>query len=202
VRRGYDSVSHSYRDDAGQAATGAGRTDHYQAWVDELASLVRPGARVLDLGCGAGVPATKQLVAAGLDVLGIDISEVQIERARRLVPGAEFIQADAANWDAEPGSFDAVVSFYALIHIPIEDQKQLLPHIRGWLKPSGYLLGIFGHGRWTGIEEYLGAEMFWDHADIATSLEWLARADLKPLWHRFIPEGTGGHDLVLARAGG
>lgn len=163
---------------------------------------MRPGARVLDLGCGAGVPATRQLVAAGLDVLGIDSSEVQIERARRLVPGAEFIQADPATWDVEPGSFEAVASFYTLIHIPIEDQKLVLPRIRRWLQADGYLLAIFGHSRWTGIEDYLGAEMFWDHADIATYLKWLACADLKPIWHRFIPEGAGGHDLLLARAGG
>ena len=48
---------------------------------------------VLDLGCGAGVPATRDLVDRGFNVTGIDISEVQIERAQRLVPGGRFICA-------------------------------------------------------------------------------------------------------------
>lgn len=57
-----------------------------------------------------------------------------------------------------------------------------------------------GFERWTGTEDYLGAPMFWDHADRETYLVWLAEARLAPLWDRFVPEGTGGHTLVLAQA--
>ena len=45
-----------------------------------------------------------------------------------------------------------------------------------------------------------GAEMFWDHEGTAAYLEWLAAAGLAPRWHRFIPEGTSGHTLVLAQS--
>ena len=51
----------------------------------------------------------------------------------------------------------------------------------------------------TGVESYLGAEMFWDHVDTATYLEWFRDAGLLPQWHRFVPEGDGGHTLILAR---
>jgi SAM-dependent methyltransferase len=125
---------------------------------------------------------------------------VQIERARRLVPRANFEQADMVTWQHEPASFDAVVSFYALIHVPLADQRNLLPKIRRWLRPGGYLLAIVGSERWTGIEDYLGAEMFWDHADRETYLSWLTEARLAPLWDRFVPEGAAGHTLVLAQA--
>jgi len=151
VRRGYDSISRAYRDDEGRANPGKPdeRTDQYEGWVDALAELLRPRARVLDLGCGAGVPATKLLAERNFDVLGLDISAVQIERARRLVPGAAFEQADMATWEHEPASFDAVVCFYALIHVPLQDQLNLLPKIRRWLRPAGYLLAIVGAERWT-----------------------------------------------------
>jgi SAM-dependent methyltransferase len=141
VRRGYDSISRAYRDDEGRSNPGKPdeRTDHYAGWVDALAQLLTPRARVLDLGCGAGVPATKLLTERTFDVLGLDISAVQIERARELVPGATFDQADMVTWDHEPASFDAVVSFYALIHVPLQDQRNLLPKIRRWLRPAGYL---------------------------------------------------------------
>ena len=202
VRRGYDAISRAYRDDEGRSNFGKPdeRTDHYEGWVDNLAKLLTPHARVLDLGCGAGVPATKLLTERNFDVLGIDISAVQVERARQLVPEASFEQADMATWEHEPESFDAVVSFYALIHVPLQDQLTLLPKIRRWLRPAGYLLAIVGAERWTGIEEYLGAEMFWDHADRETYLAWLTKAGLAPVWDRFVPAGSVGHTLVLAQA--
>jgi ubiquinone/menaquinone biosynthesis C-methylase UbiE len=201
VRRGYDVISRAYRDDEGRARAGTDEdTDHYAEWVAELARLLRPGATVLDLGCGAGVPATKLLTERNLDVLGLDISAVQIAQARKLVPAATFVQADMVTWEHDPASFDAVVSFYALIHVPIQDQRDLLPKIRRWLRPAGYLLAIVGSERWSGIEDYLGTPMFWDHADRETYLGWLSAARLLPLWDRFVPEGNAGHTLVMAQA--
>ena len=202
VRRGYDSISFAYRDDEGRSSPEKPdeRTDVYEGWIDALAKRLLPGSKVLDLGCGAGVPATKLLTERNFDVLGLDISAVQIERARRLVPGASFEQADMTTWDHEAASFDAVVSFYALIHVPLQDQRNLIPKIRRWLRPAGYLLAIVGAERWTGIEDYLGHAMFWDHADRQTYLAWLTEAGLAPLWDRFVPAGNVGHTLVLAQA--
>ncbi len=155
---------------------------------------------MVDLGCGAGLPGTRELTDRDLRVLGVDFSAVQLSRARRLVPAASFAQADMAALHLQPGSVDAVVSFYALIHVPLEDQVALFPRIRSWLRAGGYLLAITGARRWTGIESYLGADMFWDVADTASYLEWFAAAALVPVWHRFIPEGDSGHSLILARA--
>jgi cyclopropane fatty-acyl-phospholipid synthase-like methyltransferase len=201
VREGYDAISHSYRDDEGRSNPATDeKVERYREWVNELAGIIKPGSQVLDLGCGAGVPATRLLVEAGFHVLGLDFSTVQIARARSLVPGAEFLEADMATWDAKSESFDAVVSFYALIHLPLVDQQELLPRIRRWLRTEGVFLGIVGHGHWRGVEEYMGAPMFWEHADTQTYLGWLAGSGLQPVWHRFVPEGSAGHTLVLARA--
>lgn len=200
VRRGYDTISHRYRDDLG-APNPSTHEDiaRYAGWVDELSTLLSPGARILDLGCGNGLPAAKLLVDRGFEVVGLDFSTVQIERARRLIPGATFVLADMTQWTGEPESFDAIVSFYALIRVPLDDQKHLIPKTAEWLRPAGFLLAIVGHQRWTGVEEYFGASMFWDHADSATYLRWLMEAGLNPLWHRYVPEGDSGHELVLAK---
>jgi SAM-dependent methyltransferase len=200
VRRGYDAISEAYRSDDGQAAsTSAEDVTRYHGWVTELAELLPPAARVLDLGCGAGIPATRELAEHGLEVIGVDFSAVQLQRARRLVPAARLLQADIATLHLAPASLDAVVSFYALIHVPLADQQALLPRLRDWLRPGGYLLAIVGAGRWTGTEDYLGAPMFWDHAGTDDYLRWLAAAGLTPLWDRFVPEGSSGHTLILAR---
>ena len=154
VRSGYDAISLAYQDDRGRAnPSTAEDTVVYKTWLDELAALLPDAARVLDLGCGAGVPASRILTDRGFDVTGLDISGVQIERARRLVPQANFVQADMATWDCEPGSYKAIVSLYALIHVPFDDQRLLFPRMAEWLCPGGYLLAIVGYERWTGIED-------------------------------------------------
>jgi cyclopropane fatty-acyl-phospholipid synthase-like methyltransferase len=99
-----------------------------------------------------------------------------------------------------PASTDAVVSFYALIHVPVADQQALFPRIRDWLRPGGYFLATVGATRWTGTARYLGADMFWDHADTGTYLRWFEAARFTPLWHRYVPDGDSGHTLILARA--
>ena len=202
VRRGYDAVSEAYRDDDGRAAGLPNPdTSRYAGWVAELAGRLRPGARVLDLGCGAGIPATRELAGRGLQVIGVDFSAVQLGRARRLVPDARLVQADMATLQFSPASLDAVVSFYALIHLPLADQRALFPRIRDWLRPAGFLLAIVGAQPWTGLGQFHGAEMFWDHAGTDSYLGWLDEARLTPLWDRFVPEGErGGHSLILARA--
>jgi len=203
VRDGYDAISTRYRDDRGRShPSGDESTAPYGDWVRELGLGLRPGDRVLDLGCGAGVPASALLAEAGFRVTGLDISGVQVRRARGLVPQGSFIEADMATWDSEPGSYEAVVSLYALIHVPIEDQRRLIPRIARWLVPGGYLLAITGSDAWTGVADYLGAPMFWDHADTDTYLTWLGDAGLQPSWHRVIPEGTSRHSLILARKEG
>lgn len=200
VRRGYDTISLAYRSDDGTAAPAAAEdVSRYAGWTAELAGLLRPGARVVDLGCGAGIPATRQLVSHGLRVLGVDFSSVQLRRAHQLVPQARLVQADMTAFSLRPASVDAIVSFYALIHVPLADQLALFPRIRDWIRPGGYFLAIAGAGRWTGTEHYLGADMFWDHADTGTYLRWLQAARLTPIWDRYIPEGTSGHSLILAR---
>ena len=200
VRRGYDAVSEAYRDDDGQSA-GTDDTSRYAGWAAELAERLRPGARVLDLGCGAGIPATRELADRGLQVIGVDFSAAQLHRARRLVPEARLVQADMAMVQFSAASLDAVVSFYAVIHLPLADQRALFPRIRDWLRPGGLLLAIVGAQPWAGTEQFHGAKMFWEHAGTGSYLGWLEEARLTPLWDRFVPEGeAGGHSLILARA--
>jgi SAM-dependent methyltransferase len=201
VRRGYDAISVAYRSDDGQpASSSAEDVSRYAGWVEELASLLPTGALVVDLGCGSGLPATRELTDRGLRVLGLDFSAVQLSRARHLVPAASLVQAGMTAVHLQQGSADAVVSFYALIHVPLADQQALFPRIRSWLRHGGYLLAITGADRWTGTETYLGAEMFWDLADTGTYLRWLTAARLEPVWHRYVPEGDSRHSLILARA--
>jgi cyclopropane fatty-acyl-phospholipid synthase-like methyltransferase len=193
VRTGYDVVSAAYRaDDAAD--------ERYGDWLEELAPSLPAGARVLDLGCGCGVPTVRWLLERGFRVTGVDLSEVQIERARRLFPAADLRRGDMTELDLEAGSFDAVVAYYSVIHVPVEEQPRLFGSIHRWLRPEGMLMAIVGATAGTGSEEdWLGAPMYWSHEGTETYLMWLRETGFDVRWHRFIPEDDGGHTLLLAR---
>ncbi|MCG8542709.1 MAG: class I SAM-dependent methyltransferase, partial [Alphaproteobacteria bacterium] len=76
------------------------------AWLPVLTDRLPKQARVLDPGCGCGVPIASTL-AAQHRVTGIDISGEQIKLARDLVSNATFIHGDVTGMTFEPGSFDA-----------------------------------------------------------------------------------------------
>jgi SAM-dependent methyltransferase len=197
VRQGYNRLSYAYRADD--------TPDDYEAyagWVRILAERLPGRSPVLDIGCGCGLPATK-LLAERFDVTGVDFSEVQIRRAQRLVPAARFLCADVSELCFPLGSYAAVVSFYAIIHMPVEEHPALFQKIALWLRPSGYFLATVGHDAWTGTDEaYLGVpggKMCWSQADEATNVRWIEEAGLHVHWTRFVPEGDSGHTLVVAQ---
>lgn len=196
VRNAYDAISHAYRGDVEDQDCAP-----YYEWLDKLNPLLPAGSPVLDLGCGCGIPVARQL-AASHRVTGVDISPVQIERARQTVPEAHFICADMGSITFPSGSFAAIVTFYAIFHLPLEEQPALFSNLRRWLQPNGYLMATVGSQEWTGKEENwrnAGATMHWSCAGSATCLEWLTAVSFEVLWTRFIPEGTGGHTLLLAK---
>lgn len=195
VRRGYDALSTRYRaDDAGAG--------EYGPWIAELLATLSGESRVLDLGCGCGVPVSRDLSARGHVVTGVDVSDVQIERARRLVPDATFIRADATRLRLPPQSYDAVVALYSIIHMPLTAQPLLLRAIADWLVPDGLLVLSAGWRAWTGSQiDWLGgdAPMWWSQADAATYRRWLTEAGFRVLREEFVPEGDSGHSLFWAR---
>jgi 2-polyprenyl-3-methyl-5-hydroxy-6-metoxy-1,4-benzoquinol methylase len=197
VRQGYDKVSYAYRNERGDD-----EFSDYASWLAELTALVPSAAAILDLGCGCGVPVAQSL-ARDYAVTGVDISPVQIERARRTVPHATFVCADMSEVDFPARSFAAIVSFYAIIHLPLSEQPGLLARIHQWLEPHGYAMLIVGSESWTGVEEdwlgVAGATMYWSHADSRTYQSWLTQLGFSIQWTRFIPEGQGGHEILLAQ---
>jgi 2-polyprenyl-3-methyl-5-hydroxy-6-metoxy-1,4-benzoquinol methylase len=195
VRPGYDALSYHYRSDDAEEG-------RYAPWLAGLRDGLPAGGSVLDLGCGCGVPVDRSLAAAGYQVTGVDISDVQIERARRLVPAATFIRADASAVTFPAASFDAIVCLYVLIHMPLDAQPGLLRRAAGWLRPGGWLLAVAGQSAWTGTDhDWLGgdAAMWWSHADAATYRSWLEEAGLRITAQEYVPEGDSGHALFWAQ---
>ncbi|WP_460497452.1 class I SAM-dependent methyltransferase [Glycomyces tarimensis] len=194
VRDGYNAAWRRYE----EAFDAEGK---YAAELAELTARLPRGAAVLDVGCGSGVPVARALAASGHRVTGVDISERQIDAARRNVPGAAFVRADITSLALPAAAFDAVAALYSLIHLPLEEQPPLLGRIAASLRPGGALVCATGHAAWTGGEaDWLGsgAPMWWSQADAATYREWITGAGLVVEREVFVPEGEGGHALFWA----
>jgi cyclopropane fatty-acyl-phospholipid synthase-like methyltransferase len=166
-------------------------------WVEKLLDLLEDGSDVLELGCGAGSPATRRL-AERHKVLGVDISPRQVELARERVPNATFERADATSLAFEPASFDAVVSLFMLGHVPRAEQAPLLDSIAAWLREGGYLLATMGTADADDAVEgdWLGAPMFFASFDEAEDRRLLADAGFDLIEAKVIPVEEPGHGVV------
>jgi SAM-dependent methyltransferase len=200
VAAGYDAMAERYLawSDLRPSATRL----QYLALAQDLIPL---GADVLDLGCGAGIPMTATL-AAGRSVTGVDISAVQIALARVNIPSASFVQADMTTLDFPPGSFDAVVAFYSLTHVPRVEHAALFGRIRTWLRPGGLFLASLGvEDSPDEIEaDWLGVDMFFSHFSARVNRRLIEEAGLIIERAVTVAEPEDRHDArflwVVARA--
>jgi SAM-dependent methyltransferase len=191
VRGGYDAIADRYAEWSSTFETPELR------WIEDLLSNLEDGSEVLDLGCGGGRRAA-QAVAGRHRYTGVDLSAVQIERARERIPQGRFLVADVTRLELEPESFDAVMSLFMLGHIPRAEQAPLLRDVRGWLRPGGWLLATMGTGGSDDEieDDWLGAPMFFASFDAETNRRLLGDAGFEIVRDRVITHDEPGHGPV------
>ncbi|MEX0665503.1 MAG: class I SAM-dependent methyltransferase [Acidimicrobiia bacterium] len=197
VRDGYDAIAANYLADRPLDAPDV-------ELLRELGARLAPNNRVLDAGCGAGVPVTKWLVDSDLQAFGLDVSRNQLGLAQDLVVGAALTQADLVDLPFRDNSFQAVVSYYAIIHVPREQHRHVFEELHRVTERGGLALLCLGANDIPedhDPESWLGVPMFWSHFDAQTNLEMLQHAGLEVLWNRTItdPMNESQHLFVLAR---
>ena len=103
--------------------------------IDRLARI-RPGDRVLEVGCGQG-HLTRALAGRGADIVGIDANPEAPD-----VAGTDLVKHMVAEeLDFEGDSFDLIVSVHAIEHIP--PLEKALTEMARVLKPGGRALFIY-----------------------------------------------------------
>jgi cyclopropane fatty-acyl-phospholipid synthase-like methyltransferase len=200
VAAGYDAITETY------AAWTAATSDPARiTWLERFAARLPDKAAVLELGCGQGGPSTAFL-AERSELLGIDISAHQLDRARVNVPAATFELADMSDVVFDPGRFDGIVALYSIIHVPRERHALLFGRIATWLKAGGWFLASFGtEDDPGGSELWLGSPMYFSGFDAMTNLAMLEDAGLRVADHEIVtlheppPEGDTRFQWVLAQ---
>ncbi|GAB4485769.1 MAG: class I SAM-dependent methyltransferase [Anaerolineales bacterium] len=199
VAEGYNTCAEAYEQARRQTA-------HPE--IKWLKNQLPNQAHVLDIGCGSGLPVTREL-AKRFIVTGVDISAEQIRRARQNVPHAEFLHSDIMTLDFPAASFDAAVALYSIFHLPRGEHGRLFRNIRRWLKPGGYLLATLASKPEEAYtqEDFFGTPMYWSNYGMSEYRAMLAEAGFEILsaeksGHGYsldMPEES--HPLVICRAG-
>jgi SAM-dependent methyltransferase len=107
------------------------------------AADAKPGHYVVDIGCGCGATTLELAARVGPEgeVLGIDVSEAMVKRARELAPEelpARFIYADAMTYGLPPGEIDVVASQFGVMFFA--DPVQAFTNLRAGMKAGGRLV--------------------------------------------------------------
>jgi ubiquinone/menaquinone biosynthesis C-methylase UbiE len=188
VAHGYDRIAERY-----SAWTGTELRGPRARYLSVVQAQVSTGASILELGCATGVPVTRAL-AERYQVTGIDLSPRQIEIAKVNVPAASFYVADMSTLVLPASSFDAVIAFYAITHVPRDEHPKLLSNITRWLRPGGLFVASLGAGDDPGTidDNWLGAPMFFSSFNAATSQRLVTEAGFDILSADEITEDEDG----------
>jgi len=104
------------------------------------------GKRILDCGAGGPVPPLAIFAEQGMECVGIDISDRQLERARSFVEQARLPialqQADMRDLPFPDSLFDVVYEYHSMCHLNTADTVRTIAEMRRVLKPDG--LAFFG----------------------------------------------------------
>ena len=193
IARGYDQVADEYA-----ALESAEAPWPRLKRVRAFAADLRHGSRILDVGCGNGLPATREL-ALSHEVTGVDISEEQIARATANVPAATFIRGDVREVDLPAGAFDAIVALYLIDNIAREDYPVLFRRFGELLRPNGRLLlsAEPGEDPWQQYT-WLGVPMFINTVPTEELVQLLQEAGLSVVSTEFESQLEGGRPIEYA----
>ncbi|MCH9688445.1 MAG: class I SAM-dependent methyltransferase [Deltaproteobacteria bacterium] len=157
VRESYDRLGSRF----GDARSPTKGLDLVGRAIDGLAL----GSKVLDVGCGPGVPIMRFLVEQGLAVTGIDVSAQQLRIAAEQVPEADLCVGDICEADIADDTYDAIVAWDSVFHIPREKHGALFDRFARWLRPGGRLLVTGGGSAGEFTDVMLGETFFYSGFD-------------------------------------
>lgn len=148
LKDSYDAIAETYTEWSIKSA------DIRIGYLDKLLALLSPSHNdILQIGCGAAIPTTEKLLAhsPGFRITANDLSSSQIalgkrrlsEEAGRGGDRVTWVEGDMMQLNFPAETFDVVLGFYAIQHLPHDEQGVMIRRLAQWLKPGGYMLVNF-----------------------------------------------------------
>ena len=195
VKKGYDEIGGKYT---------ATRDENLAEMklLTEFSEKIQSNGKVLDLGCGGGVPFTKYL-SEKFYITGVDLSPKQIERARKNVPKARFICEDMTMVNSPENYYDGIYALYSIIHVPRNEHLTIFLNMYKMLKPGALLLvSLHSNDDPQSIyDDYFGTKMYWSGFDKDENIKLIEQADFEIIWTKLVQDSLSDskHLFVLAQ---
>lgn len=171
VREAYDELADIY-------AAQRFEDDRGMVILREFLNTLSDSPSILDAGCGQGTPVLSRL-SESTTAIGVDFSHEQLKLAADNASDASLIQSGMTTLPFDTATFDAVVAYWSLIHIPMDEHQTVIDEFARVLRPSGRILLCEGTNEWDGENpDWLGSgvKMEWNIAGAETTRDQLLNA--------------------------
>ena len=170
-----------------------------RSWHDRFIACLSSGARVLDLGCGSGIPVAFHLVQHGLRVTGVDTSPTLIALCRQRMPEHEWIIAEMQTL-ALPQRFDGLVSWDSFFHLTLGQQRTMFSVFAAHATPGAFLLFNTGAEQGESLGSYQGEPLYHASLNAEEYQQLLDRSGFGVIAHTVADPTAGGRTIWLAQS--
>ena len=169
-----------------------------QTWMARFVALLRPGAALLDLGCGSGQPIARHLIEHGFHLAGIDSSATLIALCGERFPAHEWRVADMRTL-ALHRTFQGLLAWDSFFHLPPDQQRRMFSIFREHAAAGAALMFTSGPRHGAAIGSLCGERLY--HASLAPAeyRELLAAHGFRVMAHRAEDALCGRHTVWLAQ---
>lgn len=194
-----DDVVSIYRDHAEAFVRQRGTGLIESAWLDAfLALLPVASPRVLDAGCGFGVPIAQYLIERGCRITGVDTSVPLLNRAKAAFPEHQWIAADMRRM-AVAGPFDGLIAWHSFFHLSPENQRGMFEEFGRLAAPGAVLMFTSGPGLGEAMGEFEGRPLYHGSLEGDEYRGLLAANGFEVVRHVVEDAGCGGATVWLAK---
>lgn len=190
MKADYDSISEHWLN-ARKALPPKDR-ELFELFLDNLPA----NSKILDLGCGHGIPVAELISNRGHRIVGVDRSEKLLAFARNAMPAHEWILSDLDSFEIND-IYDGIVIWDSLFHLPRTEHLTLLRKVSSALKPNGVLILSSG-GSETDIpaftDQMFGQTFFYDSFPINQLLQHCIDSELEVIKSVLVNVPNGARD--------
>lgn len=166
-------------------------------WIDRFVDGLPSGGRVLDVGCGAGLPISRYLIEQGFEVTGVDSSPKMIEISRSRMAEATWLVMDMRNLTLTT-RFDGIVSWDAFFHLTPNEQRSTIRRFCRHLDPGGSMLLTIGDQAGEVLGWVNGERVYHSSLDPSEYRETLEAAGFENVELSLRDARCGEHSILVA----
>ena len=146
VKNDYNIIANEYADEFGR------KLEDIEV-IEEFMSKLKQNSSILDLGGGTG-KLTNLFIQKGHKAICYDFSKEMMRKATEFFPNIPYVLDDMINMNEhfKKCSFDWIIAFYSLFHIPKEELDKVFSNIYDLLKQNGIFCFVVQLGYW---EDYI-----------------------------------------------